>query len=166
MGWLDTIRSLLNIDSGGRTEYADEEVTLQTSTESAVKTEPEPDEPDAPDEPDEPDEEEAQADEEPESEPERSEETEPSDESESTEPEETETSAAVAEESDEGDVESSETVPLTDIKGIGDAYADRLKRAGVEDIAGLAGADVETLSEETGISEKRLGRWIDRASER
>ena len=52
------------------------------------------------------------------------------------------------------------------IKGIGSAYADRLSEAGIETVADLAHGDAESLSEETGISEKRLQNWIDRAKHR
>lgn len=58
------------------------------------------------------------------------------------------------------------SVALTDIKGIGSAYADRLVEAGVDAVDDLAAADAADLSEATGISEKRLQRWIDRAQDR
>lgn len=51
------------------------------------------------------------------------------------------------------------------ISGIGPAYANRLGDAGVESVADLAGADASALAEETGISAKRLGRWIEAAEE-
>ncbi|MGM0398651.1 MAG: helix-hairpin-helix domain-containing protein, partial [Halobacteriota archaeon] len=88
---------------------------------------------------------------------------------EATEPEVAEeTDAAVAEETaiEEEISESAVPIELTDIKGIGSAYADRLQAAGVEDGADLAAADAADLSAETDISEKRLQRWIDRATER
>jgi len=56
--------------------------------------------------------------------------------------------------------------PLDDIKGIGSAYAERLNDAGVADIAELARADAEQLAAETGVSEKRIATWIDRAKAR
>lgn len=56
--------------------------------------------------------------------------------------------------------------PLDDIKGIGPAYAERLRDAGVPDIAALAKADAEQLALETGLSEKRITSWIDRAKAR
>ncbi len=50
------------------------------------------------------------------------------------------------------------------IKGIGPAYAETLTEAGVGTIADLAAVeDTEALAEETGLSAKRLGRWVDRA---
>lgn len=89
-------------------------------------------------------------------------------ESEDDEAVEAETDAVV--EGETAEVERDATKPdagasVTTIKGIGDAYADRLAAAGVESIDALADADAETLSDDTGISEKRLQRWIDRARE-
>jgi len=50
------------------------------------------------------------------------------------------------------------------IKGIGPAYAETLAEAGVGTIADLAAVeDTDALSEETGLSAKRLGRWVERA---
>ncbi|AKH97173.1 hypothetical protein HLASF_0677 [Halanaeroarchaeum sulfurireducens] len=60
-----------------------------------------------------------------------------------------------------GSVEEGE--PLTDIKGIGPAYADRLTDAGVDDVATLVSADPDALSEDIDVSPKRIQRWIDRA---
>ncbi|MFB6133928.1 MAG: helix-hairpin-helix domain-containing protein [Halanaeroarchaeum sp.] len=51
----------------------------------------------------------------------------------------------------------------TELKGIGDAYAERLASAGVDTVESLAAADAADLAEETGISAKRIDRWIDRA---
>ena len=62
-----------------------------------------------------------------------------------------------------GSVEEGE--PLTDIKGIGPAYADRLTDAGVDDVATLVTADPDALSEDIDVSPKRIQRWIDRAQE-
>jgi len=56
--------------------------------------------------------------------------------------------------------------PLDEIKGIGSAYAERLNDAGVADVAELARADPEQLAAETGVSEKRVATWIDRAQAR
>lgn len=53
--------------------------------------------------------------------------------------------------------------PVTDVKGIGPAYAERLAEAGVENIADLAGANAESLEAATDISANRIQRWIDRA---
>lgn len=52
------------------------------------------------------------------------------------------------------------------LEGIGPAYADRLADAGVETVADLADADASSLAEEADVSESRLERWIDRAKDR
>lgn len=54
---------------------------------------------------------------------------------------------------------------LTDIKGIGPAYADRLAGAGVETVDDLVAADPAELGDSIGVSETRVQRWIDRATE-
>jgi predicted flap endonuclease-1-like 5' DNA nuclease len=56
--------------------------------------------------------------------------------------------------------------PTSEIKGIGPSYADRLAEAGVESIGDLAAADPAELAEQTDLSEKRLGRWVERAQAR
>jgi predicted flap endonuclease-1-like 5' DNA nuclease len=52
---------------------------------------------------------------------------------------------------------------LEDIKGIGPAYAERLREAGVEGVGGLADADVAAVAAESGIAESRIRKWVDRA---
>lgn len=54
--------------------------------------------------------------------------------------------------------------PLTAIKGIGPAYAERLESAGVGTVGELAGADADALADATDISAKRIQGWIDRAA--
>lgn len=54
---------------------------------------------------------------------------------------------------------------VEEIEGIGPAYAERLREADVETVGDLRGADVTGLADETGLSEKRIDRWIERASE-
>ncbi|WP_122089706.1 helix-hairpin-helix domain-containing protein [Halalkalicoccus subterraneus] len=64
---------------------------------------------------------------------------------------------------------SSESVSegtLREIKGIGPSYATKLSDSGVDSPADLAAADAGELSESTGLSEKRLQGWIDRARSR
>lgn len=51
------------------------------------------------------------------------------------------------------------------ISGIGPAYAKRLGDAGIESVAELADADADALADETGVSAKRIRRWIERAEE-
>jgi predicted flap endonuclease-1-like 5' DNA nuclease len=57
-------------------------------------------------------------------------------------------------------------VDLEEIKGIGPAYADRLREAGVEDVAALAAADATDLADRTGLGEGRIGNWIEQAEAR
>jgi predicted flap endonuclease-1-like 5' DNA nuclease len=56
-------------------------------------------------------------------------------------------------------------VPVEEVSGIGPAYAERLGEAGVESVADLLDADLEELADSTDISEKRIGRWQDRAED-
>ena len=84
-------------------------------------------------------------------------------------------SSAAVEPADTGDAaaESAETdveanppgggVDLEEVKGIGPAYADRLRDAGIEDIAALAAADAADLAERSDMGEGRLRKLIDRA---
>lgn len=65
-----------------------------------------------------------------------------------------------------GESEPTDEMPaadLEDIKGIGPAYAGRLREAGVESVADLAGADIEVLADETDIAASRIENWIERA---
>lgn len=69
-----------------------------------------------------------------------------------------EPSAEPVEESDDGE-------PVSNVKGIGPAYASRLEDAGVVTVADLATADAEELADKTDLSAKRIGRWIDSAQD-
>jgi predicted flap endonuclease-1-like 5' DNA nuclease len=63
--------------------------------------------------------------------------------------------------------ESADAAPaadLEDIKGIGPAYAGRLRDAGIEDVAALAAADAVDLADRTDLGEGRLQTFIDRAA--
>ncbi|MFB6107539.1 MAG: helix-hairpin-helix domain-containing protein [Haloplanus sp.] len=71
-----------------------------------------------------------------------------------------ETTADEADATAEASTESVETV-----KGIGPAYAERLAAVGVETVWDLADADAADLAAEIDLSEKRVGRWIERARE-
>lgn len=55
---------------------------------------------------------------------------------------------------------------LEAIRGIGPAYADRLRTAGIEDGADLADADPTELAAATDIGEARIRGWIDRITDR
>lgn len=67
---------------------------------------------------------------------------------------------------DEPEPEEVESEPVTEIKGIGSAYGDRLADAGVDSTLALAESDAEELAEETDISASRIQDWIDRANDR
>lgn len=55
---------------------------------------------------------------------------------------------------------------VDDLKGIGPSYASRLSDAGVETVGDMAGRDAAALAEETGLSEKRISRWMEQAEAR
>jgi len=74
--------------------------------------------------------------------------------------------AEPSEETGVGARESEEAADVTDIKGIGPAYADRLSEAGVRNVADLAEADPEELAAETDISATRIENWIEQAKVR
>lgn len=195
MSLLDKLKSLLGIDSTGESSTGDERtvgVTVEREsgtdpdarTERAVKEPVEGDgtdveEPEA--EVEEPDDtEEAEGSEESAA----SEEAAPADEVEdagepaeaedieetagTTDAEETTSTEDVEETASTEDAEEpqapSEAVDV--IKGIGPTYAGRLSDAGVETVADLATSDVESLAEETGVSEKRIRNWSQRAKHR
>ncbi|GAA0289294.1 helix-hairpin-helix domain-containing protein [Halobacterium noricense] len=167
MGLLSTLKSLLGMEEEGRSTGSGVDVTVEhepsAESERAVK------ESDA--------EHEAEA------------ETEAEDEAEGVdEPVATETDAAASTESlvdDEhtddptraaepaeaaspGEEETPTSVdgePVTVLKGIGPAYADRLEDAGTETVADLAAADSEELAERVDLSAKRVGRWVDTAQD-
>jgi predicted flap endonuclease-1-like 5' DNA nuclease len=67
---------------------------------------------------------------------------------------------------DDAAADGADGEPVQVIKGIGPAYADRLSATGVETVADLAAADVEDLAAATDLSEKRIGRWVERARTR
>jgi len=81
----------------------------------------------------------------------------------------TEEAADAGEEHDEetadGD-EPTEGDDLEDIKGVGPAYAQRLRDAGVGSVAELADADADELAAETDLSANRIGNWIEQAEAR
>ncbi len=62
--------------------------------------------------------------------------------------------------------ERSDVTPTEDlqlIEGIGPAYAERLRTAGIETVGALAGADADSLAAEIDVSVARVEDWIDRA---
>ncbi|ELY80929.1 class III poly(R)-hydroxyalkanoic acid synthase subunit PhaC [Natrinema pallidum] len=59
-----------------------------------------------------------------------------------------------------------ETDDLTELRGVGQAYAETLTAAGIETIDQLAAADAADLATETDISPSRLEDWIEQARDR
>lgn len=76
--------------------------------------------------------------------------------------------APTAEKTTDDDPEPTEveSEPVTEVKGIGSAYADRLAEAGVDSTLALAESDAEELAAETDIAASRIEDWIDRANDR
>ena len=54
--------------------------------------------------------------------------------------------------------------PVTEIKGIGPAYAERLADIGIETVGDLAAADPADIAAETDLSESRVAGWVERAA--
>lgn len=85
-------------------------------------------------------------------------------------PDEQEAAAEPAEatgpESQRGESSSDDGTPVTEISGIGPAYAERLEGAGITSVAELAAADPESVAAETDLSAKRVRRWVEQAGER
>jgi polyhydroxyalkanoate synthase len=82
---------------------------------------------------------------------------------------ESETDATATEESEDSsveiEVEGTEAPDLEDIDGIGPAYAQHLRDAGVDSIAALAAADAAELAETSGLPVSRVESWIDAATD-
>ncbi|SDZ84568.1 polyhydroxyalkanoate synthase [Haloplanus vescus] len=55
---------------------------------------------------------------------------------------------------------------LQELDGVGPAYASRLEGAGIVSVEDLADAEPAVLSQEAGIDEGRIRRWIEAATER
>jgi predicted flap endonuclease-1-like 5' DNA nuclease len=53
---------------------------------------------------------------------------------------------------------------LTDVKGIGPVYAERLAEAGVTTFAELAAADLAVVADAAGVSESTATSWIEQAA--
>ncbi|NIO36337.1 hypothetical protein GTO27_01390 [Candidatus Bathyarchaeota archaeon] len=52
------------------------------------------------------------------------------------------------------------SVPLTEVRGIGDKRSEQLKAAGIMSISDLADASAEDLATKLDISEKTTARWV------
>jgi predicted flap endonuclease-1-like 5' DNA nuclease len=72
------------------------------------------------------------------------------------------TGGTITEEPEQAD----DGTPVTEIKGIGNAYGNRLNSAGIDSVEDLAGADAASLAGETEIAEGRLEGWIEKAQNR
>ncbi|SDD59796.1 class III poly(R)-hydroxyalkanoic acid synthase subunit PhaC [Natrinema hispanicum] len=81
-----------------------------------------------------------------------------------TEPGEMNVDEDVVEEVTDEEVES-ETDDLTELTGVGQAYAEDLSEAGIDTFDQLAEADAVDLAAETGISPSRIEDWIEQAQE-
>lgn len=55
--------------------------------------------------------------------------------------------------------------PVTEIKGIGPAYGDRLAAIGIDTVGDLAAADAADVAAETDIAESRVEGWVEQAAE-
>lgn len=136
---------------------------------AAVTVEHEPSEPESVEDDEEPDTATAAASTEPEP-VEQVEEAETSSKSASAEPDlgedikEPDTTTEVASAEPSREPASADTAELTDISGIGPTYAERLEAAGVSSVSALSETSSAELSDETGISEKRITGWIEQAS--
>jgi polyhydroxyalkanoate synthase subunit PhaC len=67
---------------------------------------------------------------------------------------------------DDADTEPDDADDLTELDGVGQAYANDLADAGIDSFEALADADVEELAAETGIAAGRLDGWIEQAQQR
>ena len=56
-------------------------------------------------------------------------------------------------------------IELTEVKGIGPKWSERLKSAGVKSADELARCDSKDLAKKLGVSEKIVSRWIRNANE-
>ncbi len=56
-----------------------------------------------------------------------------------------------------------EVLPLTDVRGVGEVFSERLGNAGITDVSALASADVETVATVLGVSEVRARAIVEAA---
>ncbi|WP_265107777.1 class III poly(R)-hydroxyalkanoic acid synthase subunit PhaC [Halosolutus halophilus] len=73
---------------------------------------------------------------------------------------------AIAEDVTDEEITEESADDLTDLTGVGQAYAEDLTEAGIETFDDLAAADVAELATETGISPSRIEDWIEQATNR
>jgi polyhydroxyalkanoate synthase len=72
---------------------------------------------------------------------------------------------AVAAETEEAPTDSEEAPELETIHGVGAAYANRLREAGVESLDELAGANADKLADEIDVPASRVREWVEEAIE-
>ncbi|WP_254273919.1 helix-hairpin-helix domain-containing protein [Haloarcula marina] len=65
----------------------------------------------------------------------------------------------------EAEPDDGSSLPVTEIKGIGPAYAERLSGLDIESVGDLAAADAADIAAETDLSESRVAGWIERAQD-
>jgi len=175
MTLLDTLKSLLGLESKDRRIGEDDDVGVTVEREAGEETEPAPvSSPSVDTEPDD------AADTGDGDDPTDAEHTEEEADAEPGEEAEADEAEAEAEQADEveppeedaGDVEADDEPAGTDeptdvIEGIGPAYSERLASAGIETVADLAAADAEAVAEQVdGVGTGRLETWIERANDR
>ncbi|RQG97673.1 class III poly(R)-hydroxyalkanoic acid synthase subunit PhaC [Natrarchaeobius chitinivorans] len=73
---------------------------------------------------------------------------------------------AIAEDATSESAIEAQTDDLTELSGVGRAYADQLNAAGIDTFDQLATADTAELAAETSISPTRIERWIEQAETR
>ena len=73
--------------------------------------------------------------------------------------------AADAEDSGEDASTAGSDDPVTEIKGIGPAYSERLAGVGIDTVGELAAADPADVAAETDLGENRIADWVTRANE-
>ncbi|WP_018258076.1 DUF4332 domain-containing protein [Halomicrobium katesii] len=74
------------------------------------------------------------------------------------------TAAAATPEPTDDDSPVDDDAPVTEIKGVGPAYAERLENAGISTVSELAAADADELGEATDLSPNRISGWIEQAN--
>lgn len=68
-------------------------------------------------------------------------------------------------ESPDDEAASGGSAPVSEIKGIGPTYTDRLGEAGIETVADLAAAEIPEVADAAKTGETRAANWIERAQD-
>jgi polyhydroxyalkanoate synthase len=72
---------------------------------------------------------------------------------------------AESDEDDEDEADGFDDTDLDQVRGVGPAYAERLREAGIGTVSELAAADPEALAERIDVSTSRVTEWVDHATE-